>query len=92
MKLQSPLAYAKQLQTIGFSHVDQETENTENTENKENETRYLSKEVNLDNLKNVPVLLLDSISTQLIMFIAKLKGEAGKSRKSVNDVCVEYQT
>jgi transposase len=89
IKLQSPLSYAKQLQTIGFSHVDKNTENTENTEN---ETKYLAKEVNLDNLKNVPVLLLDSISTQLIMFIAKLKGEAGKSRKSVNDVCVEYQS
>lgn len=95
MKLQSPLAYAKQLQTIGFNRVDQEREKVGSDEKggvtkETSETKYLAKEVNLDNLKNVPVLLLDSISTQLIMFIAKLKGESMKKRKSVNDVCVEY--
>jgi transposase len=85
MKLQSPLNYAKQLQREGFEHADKDTENIGN------ETRYLAKDVNLDNLKNVPVLLLDSISTQLIMFIAKLKAESVKESKSVNDVCVEYR-
>lgn len=99
---QTPFEYALRLQTDGYQKEVKTGEINENGYEITKEERfYLPKEVKLDKLKLIPVLLLDNVSVELIFYYNKMldllrkinqsdksiKSEAAEvSSKSVQDV------